>query len=469
MRYCDGFGEELRGVLPIFTRALNARSIMSNRIPDKMLDDEVPYCIWHPQTASESTYRELFRRYPDMAYHIGRACAVAGYIDLYKDLEILPDVHIAEEARESGNKDLYDHIMSQPVRFDVMNDYKRTVTAEPRSGAYLNGDTAVSPSLDLKQPLLSAQKPDYVDEDGVPQYIFNTCGFKTNTFDITEDMSISEMRRTHDSSPPVATPQLVLDLLSTPLPLDLPTMDKDLLILMAAYYGDVDRYARLRSPEPLPQEEICCVRGIYHNTMFALWWTRLEGSGVVIDDGIQNAISARMILNNVLSRMAVKRYDDPYLIWYPSIAQESTYRELYRLRPSMALQMLRACIAGKYTTLFAEVLAQVVPDSVVVREAKASFDFRDAIEQRVREAGVMPPAPYEEWKHCSRRDLEVVPNIVSHSAGIGTAFDLLYDGTQCDAGRVEVLASMPLEWKDFPDPGVQLDYTSWPPGWRTDR
>ena len=78
IRYHPGFGHELRGVLPIFTRALNARSIMSNVIPNLESPDEVPYCIWHPVTASEETYRELARRYPHMAYQVGRACAVAG-------------------------------------------------------------------------------------------------------------------------------------------------------------------------------------------------------------------------------------------------------------------------------------------------------------------------------------------------------------------------------------------------------
>lgn len=34
IRYHPGFGVELRGLLLEFTRALNARSIMSNKVPD---------------------------------------------------------------------------------------------------------------------------------------------------------------------------------------------------------------------------------------------------------------------------------------------------------------------------------------------------------------------------------------------------------------------------------------------------
>lgn len=47
MRYHTGFARELHGALPEFTRTLNARTIMSNIIPDMddSLDEETPYCI----------------------------------------------------------------------------------------------------------------------------------------------------------------------------------------------------------------------------------------------------------------------------------------------------------------------------------------------------------------------------------------------------------------------------------------
>ena len=121
IRYCPGFATELSGALPLFTRALNARSIMSNCVPDMSQPDDFPYCIWHPETAVEDT-----DRYPWMRYLAGRACAVAGYVGLYKELELLPEIHIAEEARESGSdgsKTIYDIIMASPVRYEAMNDY----------------------------------------------------------------------------------------------------------------------------------------------------------------------------------------------------------------------------------------------------------------------------------------------------------------------------------------------------------
>jgi hypothetical protein len=94
----------------------------------------------------------------------------------------------------------------------------------------------------------------------------------------------------------------------------------------------------------------CCVRGIFHNTMFAVWWSKQQQQqqNPLIHIRIDRAISARMIINNVLHRIQApeKEHGDPCSIWYPSIAVEASYRELYRLRPSMAPQILRACIAG---------------------------------------------------------------------------------------------------------------------------
>ncbi len=79
--------------IPQFTRARNARLIMSNMIPDGMDTPETqPYCIWYPDLAKEDTYREVARVYPAMRYHVGRACAAAGYAKLYAKLDLLPDV-----------------------------------------------------------------------------------------------------------------------------------------------------------------------------------------------------------------------------------------------------------------------------------------------------------------------------------------------------------------------------------------
>jgi hypothetical protein len=151
IRYHHGFGEELCGVLLVFTRALNARRIMSDQIPSMGSESEFLYGIWHSQVAAEETYRELVRRYPNMVYQVDRVCAVARYQDLYQELDILPKVYIADEAREAGNLPICEDITSKPMRYAVMDDYTRTIFATPRSGACLNGTTAAYRSLESKR------------------------------------------------------------------------------------------------------------------------------------------------------------------------------------------------------------------------------------------------------------------------------------------------------------------------------
>ncbi len=98
IRHHYGFAQELRGVSFDFTRALNARDIMSGIIPTMLTPEEVPYCFWYPDIPTEETLRALVQTYPDMVYQVARACAVGGYFNLYKELDVLPEVHIAEEA-----------------------------------------------------------------------------------------------------------------------------------------------------------------------------------------------------------------------------------------------------------------------------------------------------------------------------------------------------------------------------------
>jgi hypothetical protein len=259
IRLHPGFATELRGTRPIFTRALNARAIMSNEIPDmdEHIPNEFPYCIWYPEVASEETYRELARRYPRLKYPVGRACAVAGYVNLFHELDLLPEVHIAEDARNTGNEAIFDSIMASPVKYEVMNDYDRSIRNTPRV-ASLNNDTAVRSSLDVRRNLRSSY----------PGKLHERSYFRA-TFNITEDYCVDETA----SPERKRNPKLAQSLLYTPLPSDLPDIDKHLLIIMAAYYGDVDRYSRLRRPNSVAHELPCVIHGIYTNTLFAKWWS----------------------------------------------------------------------------------------------------------------------------------------------------------------------------------------------------
>ncbi|KAK7421154.1 hypothetical protein QQZ08_010084 [Neonectria magnoliae] len=152
---------------------------MSNTIPDGLDDvDARPYCIWNPDFASPETYRDFARQYPARRCHVGRACAAAGYTELYAELGLLLDISIAEEARKSkrNNRAIFESITRNPVKYEIMDDY--------------------------------------------------TCTFNTQNPEVP---GIFEQRY----------------LLFNPLPQDLPTVDKHVLILVAALESNVNRYARL--------------------------------------------------------------------------------------------------------------------------------------------------------------------------------------------------------------------------------
>lgn len=468
MRYHHGYGTELQGLLPAFTRALNARSIMSNTIPTSLdSPDEIPYCIWHPDTASEETYRELAKRCPHMAYQVGRACAVAGYTELYMELDLLPDVHIAEEARECGNRAIFEAIVSQAVRYSMMNDYELKVDSNDRKPANLNGDTCVRWMLDIKQQLRNADS-EYFEEDGIlyPESLFHDYGYDDRIFNLTEDMHIDQ----HESDENVR--RLSVDreevrLLSQTLPVDLPSVQKDLLIVMAAYYGDVDRYARLRRPQFLLNELGCCIRGIYHNTLFAMWWSKQPERRAEID----KAINARLIMNNVLSGAPYKF--KPFLIWYPTQAKPATYRHLAKLQPDMLPQIMHACIFAGHQDLFDELLPQLTLDNALIRAAELSGNshYLEALKKYEESTGVAP---------CDTPSSEHFRNHISDPREFGTSSDCVlkyirsegpgsnfgpYNGMDCDASYVDTTVCLPEAWRlpaDDERRECVLDYENWP-------
>ncbi|KAK0657782.1 hypothetical protein B0T16DRAFT_402541 [Cercophora newfieldiana] len=485
IRYHAGFGAEVRSATPVLTRAWNARRIMSNDVPavEDMSDpDHVPYCIWHPDVASESTYRTLARRFPQMRYQVARACAVAGYLDLYRDLDVLPEVHVAEEARHNGNLDIFNDIMSQPVRYSVMDDYYRTInTANPKT-AYLNGDTAVRSTLECKRKIEMPEDlrdifdSDFLDgddgeDDEEPYY---SQRFKPGYFNITEDGYID----THNGYSPekeISTmtesstgPDLISPLLYSPLPQDLPDGNKDVLILMAAYYGDIDRYARLRRPVAIRKQIECVVRGIFHNTLFAKWWAdRLKAAGddepgkksrISLDGmaeaymrGIRKAITARFIMNNDLSRVTSTTPADelPYCIWYPGLPTGRVLEELVRRRPEMRQQAARACIvAGAFETFRG---LDPDPDAALLAEAERVGNpaFGQFLRNKIEQAGpdfVLPRFTFEDWKMLTRVEIHepmlspsVLHRVVDEkSVGVAVSFPGIYEGFGVDTGVLEL-------------------------------
>ncbi|KAH6679950.1 hypothetical protein F5X68DRAFT_244879 [Plectosphaerella plurivora] len=355
---------------PALLRAINARDIMNDIVPSMETDEEVPYCIWHPEIASEATYRALAERYPHMRYQVGRACAAAGYVDLWRDLALLPDISIAEEARDNqanpGSRLILEAILKEPVKWLVMNDYTRTVSADaPLPARFgLNGDTAVRSTLDIKRSLGELGGFWTFGDRGYLALSGGSPFVSSLSFNITEDWNIdAEYGACEDAG----TDAEMATLLWNPLPDHLPEGNKDVLILMAAYHGDIDRYARLRRPtRPLPQETACIQRGIYHNTMFARWWAEQPNNGE-----FQAAINARYIMNNDPSRITVDTpaFALPSVIWYPSWACAETYREVVSLCPAMKPAAARAAIVADHQDLWDELLDSIDPSPALLAEA----------------------------------------------------------------------------------------------------
>ncbi|KAJ3480921.1 hypothetical protein NLG97_g7950 [Lecanicillium saksenae] len=350
---------------PDFTRARNARLIMSNIIPtpeqlgldvDRDQDDpehtRVPYCIWYPEFATEDTYRALVARYPCMRYQVGRACAATGMDSLYAELDLLPDVSIAEEARESltpGGKIIHDQIMSATHKYAIMDDNQRSINiSNPPYPAYLNGDTSV-------RHMLSRYSDPQLKLDHTPN-----CN---RDFDplpsITETRYIS--RDVYEEHSSIQLSDDEVELLYAPLPQDLPTVNKTLLIHMAAYHGDIDRYSRLvrRRLYMSEAEFFCVVRGIHHHPMFARFWaTQLDKHTQLAKrvektkhTEIQKAISARRIMSNDRQEFEYGWDPDkpqPFLIWWPQKPHKFTLMDMFDRAPSMRETALVASIMCDY-------------------------------------------------------------------------------------------------------------------------
>lgn len=477
--FAEGEAASLRSMAgyPEFTRALNARAIMSNRIPvmdPAVYPEQVPYCIWYPEVASDDTYRKLAKEYPEMRYQVARACAVAGYTDLYLELDdILPEVAVAEEARDSGSDAIFEHIMAQPVRYKVFDDYTLTVEIQRPTAAVLNADTCVVAEL-------KRQRQAFRRRDGFTLFGDDEPGFEKLMWNITEDQCIEESLPKSEElpSPPAG---FMLDLLSCPLPINLPAGSKDLLILAAAFYGDVDRYVRLRRPVPLQSEIFCVVRGIYHNSLFALWWSRQRPDRWLSSTHrryVEQAVTARHIMNNDLSRVLSPKHpnDLPYLIWYPNVAKPVVYKALAHKVPEMRESCARACIFAGFWHIFEEIimLDGIVPNAPLMAEAEESCDprFASALQARAHELGLDisdPEGKKPLWKMESVRGpsptwrsifLITEPNADSI---FGQVWDqgAVYNGIQVDMDSLELYLMTPESWRSEKEK-IEHEYRTYP-------
>ncbi|KAI1058764.1 hypothetical protein LB507_004123 [Fusarium sp. FIESC RH6] len=369
-------------MLPAVARACNARLIMSNQVPDQMEEEQQPYCIWHPDLATEDTYRTLALKFPSMRYQVGRACAAAGYYALYKELNLLPEVSIAEEARESqteGGKLIYDEIMVSTSRYGIMNDCERSVETNEsfyEYPAYLNGDTEVRWRLKGRQKLSI-----YGMEDLVP------C--------IEEDMHLDIDKQDLDEEHGTLSKEEA-ELLWKPLPQDLPTVKKTLLLQMAAYDGNIERFSRLagggRTLSDLDLE--CVERGILHHGMFARWWAdqikddTVHARAVPHITWIQVTILARRIMVNdyaAFEKGWPAGAPKPYIIWWPLRPDSQFLLFLFEKCPEMSMQIAAAAIVCDYDHVYAFVNPDPCWDLWEVSKFSLNPFYREDLEKRAEE------------------------------------------------------------------------------------
>ncbi|SPJ75662.1 uncharacterized protein FTOL_05393 [Fusarium torulosum] len=391
--------KRLSSSMPLVARARNARRIMSDDIPERMTAEEQPYCIWYPDIATEDTYRSLASKFPDMKYQVGRTCAAAGYHALFQELDLLPEVSIAEEARESetdGGKLIYEEIMGFKYRYAIMNDCKRSIELmDFECPAYLNGDTEVRWRLAARQGIKRGWIPDLLP-----------C--------IEEDKHLGLQDQDVDERHSILTED-ELKLLYSPLPQDLPTVKKTLLMQMAAHDGNIERYARLaNSAKTLTElDQDCIVRGILHHTMFARWWAdQIKNNTIYAESApqmweFQRAILARRIMLNDLSLFESKDgwpsgMRKPYVIWWPLKPQEEYLRLLAENVPEMKTQIVAAAIACDYVGIY----KWLDPEPswhlwVVASEFSPNPFYREDQERRGRERDVdVEDGRFEDIAYC---------------------------------------------------------------------
>lgn len=276
--------------------------------------------------------------------------------------------------------------MSAPVRYRVMDDATRTVHLDnPQAPAFLNADTAVVATIKSSKRRYSASfQPD------------------SHYINITEDWGIAEADAT--AAPPTLNAADAA-LLHSPLPLNLPSMNKTVLTLYAAATGNVDRYARLRRRDLQPfasriydvrLELICLARGCYLSSAMAAWLTNTPSflASLALHERervmLWRAIHARRVMDGTADHLVATQVDYagtaswvvpsaelPYWIWRPAYPAPHVLRRLAEVRPVMRPQCVRACIAADYRDLYNDIMdmegvgGPAVPDRLMLDEARA--------------------------------------------------------------------------------------------------
>ncbi|KAF5986190.1 hypothetical protein FCOIX_1678 [Fusarium coicis] len=315
----------LSSSMPQVSRARNARRIMSNDIPERMTAEEQPYCICHPDMATEDTYRSIASSLP--------TCAIRS-----AELDLLPEVSIAEEARESktdGGKLIYDEIMSFKYRYAIMGGFKRTVELiDHACPAYLNGKTEVRWRLTSRQGI--------------------ACRFNDDLLPcIEEDIHLSlEDQDLDERHGTLADDEAKL--LYNPLPRDLPTVKKT--------FVDTDDRPRRRHRTLCPARQLWKDINATRPRLYHPWFlTSHYVFPIRYVWDFQRAIMARRIMLNdasVYEEGWPSGVPMPYIIWWPLQPQP----DMLGLLAMKVSEMKRRCVAAAIVCDYENVYKSLDPE-----------------------------------------------------------------------------------------------------------
>jgi hypothetical protein len=90
--------------------AASAKLIMNNDL--SYIHPDI-FCIWYPDTPTKDTYRKLYKTHKEFAYQIAHGCMLSKYNDVFKEINVLPEILSLMGAEASNNLELYKYIKSR--------------------------------------------------------------------------------------------------------------------------------------------------------------------------------------------------------------------------------------------------------------------------------------------------------------------------------------------------------------------
>lgn len=161
---------------------------------------------------------------------------------------------------------------------------------------------------------------------------------------------------------------------------------------------------------------------------------------------MQEAINARFIMNNDLSRITPETYLLPYCIWYPSVPHPSTCLELLQRVPAMKPAVARVCILADYAETWDKIDAD--PDVNLMSDARKSHNpkyLRD-LEPKIEERGCVELDDYSiEQVEPQHRMFEhtattTIPNVAWDPAADDEGVS--YNGRRVNMSHIEVSVAL---------------------------